>query len=63
MLVLLQVELRKVKTDEKLKRLRNVGDDSGGDAVSGPDVQLDVRHQKIRQALEREKKLPANEKD
>jgi hypothetical protein len=38
-----QVELRKVKVDEKLKRLRNVGQDNGGDStVSGPDVQLDV---------------------
>eukprot|EP00281_Chroomonas_sp_CCMP1168_P028548 CAMPEP_0206254502 /NCGR_PEP_ID=MMETSP0047_2-20121206/23725_1 /ASSEMBLY_ACC=CAM_ASM_000192 /TAXON_ID=195065 /ORGANISM="Chroomonas mesostigmatica_cf, Strain CCMP1168" /LENGTH=515 /DNA_ID=CAMNT_0053680793 /DNA_START=170 /DNA_END=1717 /DNA_ORIENTATION=+ len=45
------VELRKVKTDEKLKRLRNVGGDASG-AVAGPEVQLDIaRLPEITQAL------------
>mmetsp|Transcript_11535 Transcript_11535/g.27665 ORF Transcript_11535/g.27665 Transcript_11535/m.27665 type:complete len:523 (+) Transcript_11535:157-1725(+) len=47
------VELRKQKTDEKLKRLRNVGDSGGGDALGGAEAsQLDVaRLPEITQAL------------
>mmetsp|Transcript_9512 Transcript_9512/g.18446 ORF Transcript_9512/g.18446 Transcript_9512/m.18446 type:complete len:523 (-) Transcript_9512:115-1683(-) len=47
------VELRKVKTDEKLKRLRNVGTDNNETGVAGPDIaSLDIeRLPEITQAL------------
>ncbi|KAJ1476298.1 armadillo-type protein, partial [Baffinella frigidus] len=46
------VELRKTKTDDKLKRIRNIGQDSNGDAIAAEPSNLDIsRLPEITQAL------------